>query len=49
MDALAKALAVLWGKINAALGRSQAEQAKQQQSEMDKMDAAIKAAKERKQ
>lgn len=41
MDALAKALAVLWGKINAALGRSQAEQARAQQSDMTKMDADI--------
>lgn len=32
MDALAKALAVLWGKINAALGRSQAEQARDAQT-----------------
>ena len=41
MDALAKALDVLWGKINAALGRSQAEQARAQQSDMTKMDADI--------
>lgn len=47
MDAIGNALAALWDRINAVLGRSQAEQAKQQQSEMDKMDAAIQAAKER--
>ena len=49
MDALAKTLAALWSKINAALGRSQAEQARAQQSDMTKMDAAIQAAKEGKQ
>ena len=49
MDAIGNALAALWDRINAALGRSQAEQARAQQPEMDKMNAAIQAAKERKQ
>lgn len=46
-SAIITALSSLWDRINQWLGRSQAEQAKQQQSEMDKMDAAIQAAKER--
>ena len=35
------AIAALWSKISSAIGRSQAVQAKQQQSEIDRMDAEI--------
>ena len=35
------AIAALWNRISSAIGRSQAEQAKQQQPEIDRMDAEI--------
>ena len=35
------ALAALWNRISSAIGRSQAERAKQQQPEIDAMDAQI--------
>jgi hypothetical protein len=35
------ALAALWSRISSAIGRSQAEQAKQQQPEIDAMDREI--------
>ncbi len=35
------AIAALWAKISSAIGRSQAEAAKQQQPEIDRMDAEI--------
>ena len=35
------ALAALWNRISSAIGRSQAEEAKQQQPEIDAMDAEI--------
>ena len=39
------ALAALWSRISSALGRGQAETAKAQQSEIDAMDAEIRAMK----
>ena len=39
------ALAALWSRISSAIGRGQAEQAKQQQTEIDAMDAEIQAMK----
>ena len=35
------ALSALWSRISGAIGRKQAEQAKQQQPEIDRMDAEI--------
>ncbi len=35
------AIAALWNRISSAIGRSQAEEAKQQQPEIDRMDAEI--------
>lgn len=35
------AIAALWNRISSAIGRSQAERAKQQQPEIDRMDAEI--------
>lgn len=35
------ALAALWVRISSAIGRGQAEQAKQQQTEIDAMDREI--------
>ena len=35
------ALATLWSRISSAIGRGQAEQAREQQSEIDAMDAEI--------
>ena len=39
------ALAALWSRISSAIGRGQAEQAKQQQSEIDALDREIQAMK----
>ena len=39
------ALAALWSRISSAIGRGQAEQAREQQSEIDAMDAKIQAMK----
>ena len=39
------ALATLWSRISSAIGRGQAEQAREQQSEIDAMDAKIQAMK----
>lgn len=39
------ALAALWSRISGAIGRSQADQAKQQQAEIDAMDKEIQAMK----
>ena len=39
------ALAALWSRISSAIGRGQAEQAKQQQTEIDAMDKEIQAMK----
>lgn len=43
--AIITALSSLWDRINQWLGRSQAEQAKQQQTEIDAMDEEIQAMK----
>ena len=37
------AIAALWNRISSAIGRSQAEQAKQQQPEIDRMDREIQS------
>ena len=39
------ALAALWNRISSAIGRGQAEQAKQQQTDIDAMDEEIQAMK----
>ena len=39
------ALAALWSRISSAIGHSQAEQAKQQQTELDALDREIQAMK----
>ena len=39
------ALAALWSRISSAIGRGQAEKAREQQSDIDAMDAEIQAMK----
>jgi hypothetical protein len=39
------ALAALWSRISSAIGRSQAEKAREQQSEIDAMDREIQGMK----